>query len=47
LQVLREKGGGYLVGNALTQADVQLLEVIIMVDERMPDVLKDFPHLQV
>uniref|UniRef100_UPI00358FB5FB glutathione S-transferase 3-like n=1 Tax=Myxine glutinosa TaxID=7769 RepID=UPI00358FB5FB len=45
-KVLREKGGGFLVGNAFTQADLQLLEVIIMVDERMPDVLKDFPHLQ-
>uniref|UniRef100_A0A8C4NFC6 glutathione transferase n=1 Tax=Eptatretus burgeri TaxID=7764 RepID=A0A8C4NFC6_EPTBU len=45
-KVLREKGGGFLVGNALTQADLQLLEIIIMVDERMPDILKDFPHLQ-
>ncbi|XP_007516586.2 glutathione S-transferase-like [Erinaceus europaeus] len=45
-KALRDHGQDYLVGNRLSWADIQLLEVILMVEECEPSVLSDFPLLQ-
>uniref|UniRef100_A0A8D2MGS0 glutathione transferase n=1 Tax=Zonotrichia albicollis TaxID=44394 RepID=A0A8D2MGS0_ZONAL len=45
-KVLKGHGKGFLVGNQLSRADVQLLEVILMAEEYKPDILAKFPLLQ-
>ncbi|KAM9665232.1 glutathione S-transferase-like [Trichechus inunguis] len=45
-KALREHGQDFLVGNRLSWADIQLLEVILMVEECKPSVLSGFPLLQ-
>ncbi|NXX85451.1 GSTA1 transferase, partial [Urocolius indicus] len=45
-KVLKDHGQDFLVGNQLSRADVQLLEVILMVEEGKPDILAKFPLLQ-
>ncbi|XP_058657041.1 glutathione S-transferase-like [Ammospiza caudacuta] len=45
-KVLKDHGKGFLVGNQLSRADVQLLEVILMAEEYKPDILAKFPLLQ-
>ncbi|XP_075058596.1 glutathione S-transferase alpha-4-like [Mixophyes fleayi] len=45
-KVLKDHGERYLVGNRFTLADVQLLETILMVEEKRADILSDFPLLQ-
>ncbi|XP_054136539.1 glutathione S-transferase-like [Melozone crissalis] len=45
-KVLKNHGKGFLVGNQLSRADVQLLEVILMAEEYKPDILAKFPLLQ-
>ncbi|NXT98939.1 GSTA1 transferase, partial [Buphagus erythrorhynchus] len=45
-KVLKDHGKDFLVGNQLSRADVQLLEVILMVEEWKPDILAKFPLLQ-
>lgn len=37
---------GYMVGNQLTLADLQVLEVILMLEEKLPLILTDFPQLK-
>uniref|UniRef100_A0A8C3ETA5 glutathione transferase n=3 Tax=Corvus moneduloides TaxID=1196302 RepID=A0A8C3ETA5_CORMO len=45
-KVLKEHGKDFLVGNQLSRADVQLLEIILMAEEFKPDILAKFPLLQ-
>ncbi|NWT07480.1 GSTA1 transferase, partial [Mionectes macconnelli] len=45
-KVLKDHGQEFLVGNKLSRADVQLLEIILMAEEFQPDVLAKFPLLQ-
>ncbi|XP_032912363.1 glutathione S-transferase-like isoform X1 [Catharus ustulatus] len=45
-KVLKDHGKDFLVGNQLSKADVQLLEVILMAEEYKPDILAKFPLLQ-
>ncbi|XP_059698743.1 glutathione S-transferase-like isoform X1 [Haemorhous mexicanus] len=45
-KVLKDHGKDFLVGNQLSRADVQLLEIILMVEECKPDILAKFPRLQ-
>uniref|UniRef100_U3JGP7 glutathione transferase n=1 Tax=Ficedula albicollis TaxID=59894 RepID=U3JGP7_FICAL len=45
-KVLKDHGKDFLVGNQLSRADVQLLEVILMAEEYKPDILAKFPLLQ-
>ncbi|XP_049980036.1 glutathione S-transferase-like isoform X2 [Alexandromys fortis] len=45
-KALRDNKQHYLVGNRLSWADVQLLEVILMAEECKASVLSGFPHLQ-
>ncbi|NWY38793.1 GSTA1 transferase, partial [Sylvia atricapilla] len=45
-KVLKDHGKDFLVGNQLSRADVQLLEIILMAEEWKPDVLANFPFLQ-
>lgn len=47
MQALRDHGQDFLVGNRLSWADVQLLEVILMAEECEAGVLSGFPLLQV
>lgn len=47
LQVLKEHGQDFLVGNKFSWADVQLIEAILAVEEKIPAVLSGFPQLQV
>ncbi|MEE6476627.1 hypothetical protein FKM82_011147 [Ascaphus truei] len=44
--VLKDNGQDFLVGNRFSWADVQLLEAVLMVEEKCADVLSDFPLLQ-
>ncbi|XP_051880538.1 glutathione S-transferase, alpha tandem duplicate 1 [Pristis pectinata] len=37
---------GYMVGNQLTIADLQVLEAILMLEEKFPLILSEFPLLQ-
>ncbi|XP_075718067.1 glutathione S-transferase 3-like [Rhinoderma darwinii] len=46
-KILRDHGEKYLVGNRFTWADVQLLEAILMVEEKCADILTNFPLLKV
>ncbi|RLW12191.1 hypothetical protein DV515_00000766 [Chloebia gouldiae] len=45
-KVLKDHGKDFLVGNQLSRADVQLLEIILMAEEYRPDILSKFPLLQ-
>ncbi|XP_039913795.1 glutathione S-transferase-like [Hirundo rustica] len=45
-KVLKDHGKDFLVGNQLSRADVQLLEIILMAEEWKPDILAKFPLLQ-
>ncbi|XP_036622977.1 glutathione S-transferase-like [Trichosurus vulpecula] len=45
-KALKDHGKNYLVGNRLSWADVQLIEVVLMVEELKPGVLSAFPKLQ-
>ncbi|CAM4533084.1 unnamed protein product [Caretta caretta] len=45
-RVLKQHGQEFLVGNRFSWADVQLLEAILMVEEKEPTVLSKFPVLQ-
>ncbi|XP_041106073.1 glutathione S-transferase, alpha tandem duplicate 1 [Polyodon spathula] len=45
-KALARSGGGYLVGSQLSQADVQVFEVVLMVEEKFPSVLSNFPQLE-
>nr|XP_020142732.1 glutathione S-transferase-like isoform X2 [Microcebus murinus] len=45
-KALRDQGQDFLVGNRLSWADIQLLEVILMAEECKPSVLAGFPVLQ-
>ncbi|NXI26313.1 GSTA1 transferase, partial [Sterrhoptilus dennistouni] len=45
-KVLKDHGKDFLVGNQLSRADVQLLEIILMIEEWKPNVLAKFPLLQ-
>lgn len=47
LQVLREHGQRFLVGNQMSLADVVLLQTILALEEKIPNILASFPHLQV
>ncbi|KAK1338305.1 hypothetical protein QTO34_001420 [Cnephaeus nilssonii] len=46
VQVLREHGQRFLVGNQLSLADVVLLQTILALEEKIPNILASFPHLQ-
>ncbi|XP_044277457.1 glutathione S-transferase A4-like isoform X1 [Varanus komodoensis] len=45
-KALKQHGQEFLVGSCLSRADVQLLEAILMVEEKKADVLAEFPQLQ-
>ncbi|XP_068926696.1 glutathione S-transferase-like [Petaurus breviceps papuanus] len=45
-KALKDHGNNYLVGNQLSWADVQLLELILMVEELKSGILSAFPKLQ-
>ncbi|XP_019617294.1 PREDICTED: glutathione S-transferase A4-like [Branchiostoma belcheri] len=45
-KVLEDSGTGFLVGGALSMADVLLFEALLSVDELFPGHLKDYPKLQ-
>ncbi|XP_054239845.1 glutathione S-transferase 3-like [Indicator indicator] len=45
-KVLKQHGQDFLVGNKFSWADVQLLEAILAVEEKVPAVLSGFPQLQ-
>ncbi|NWU92585.1 GSTA3 transferase, partial [Upupa epops] len=45
-KVLKQHGQDFLVGNKLSWADVQLIEAILAVEEKIPTVLSGFPQLQ-
>ncbi|XP_039583002.1 glutathione S-transferase isoform X1 [Passer montanus] len=46
-KVLKQHGQDFLVGNKFSWADVQLMEAILAVEEKVPDVLSGFPQLKV
>uniref|UniRef100_A0A8C9FMM4 Glutathione S-transferase n=1 Tax=Pavo cristatus TaxID=9049 RepID=A0A8C9FMM4_PAVCR len=46
-KVLKQHGQDFLVGNRFSFADVQLMEAILAVEEKVPSVLSGFPQLQV
>ncbi|KAJ6665904.1 hypothetical protein lerEdw1_001376 [Lerista edwardsae] len=43
---LKQHGQEFLVGNCFSWADIQLLEAILMLEEKKPDILAQFPQLQ-
>ncbi|NXX40927.1 GSTA3 transferase, partial [Tricholaema leucomelas] len=45
-KVLKQHGQDFLVGNKFSLADVQLIEAILAVEEKVPAVLSGFPQLQ-
>ncbi|NXW43269.1 GSTA3 transferase, partial [Nyctiprogne leucopyga] len=45
-KVLKQHGQEFLVGNKFSWADVQLIEAILAVEEKIPAVLSGFPQLQ-
>lgn len=47
LQILRGHGQNFLVGNQLSLADVILLQTILALEEKIPNILSAFPFLQV
>uniref|UniRef100_A0A2K5NC78 Glutathione S-transferase n=1 Tax=Cercocebus atys TaxID=9531 RepID=A0A2K5NC78_CERAT len=46
-KILNDHGEDFLVGNKFSWADIQLLEAILMMEERSASVLSDFPLLKV
>ncbi|KAL2306802.1 hypothetical protein Nmel_004740 [Mimus melanotis] len=46
-KVLKQHDQDFLVGNKFSWADVQLMEAILAVEEKVPAVLSGFPQLQV
>ena len=40
-------GSAYLVGGKLSCADVQLLECTLMLEEKFPAILADYPNIKV
>ncbi|XP_065256669.1 glutathione S-transferase-like [Emys orbicularis] len=46
-KVLDDHGQDFLVGNQLTWADIQLIEAILMAEEKVSTILSRFPLLQV
>ncbi|XP_042324673.1 glutathione S-transferase 3-like isoform X2 [Sceloporus undulatus] len=45
-KILKDHGQEFLVGNQFSWADVQLIEAILMVEEKSSSVLAEFPQLQ-
>ncbi|XP_066215298.1 glutathione S-transferase A4 [Saccopteryx leptura] len=45
-RVLREHGQRFLVGDQMSLADVVLLQTILALEEKIPNILASFPHLQ-
>uniref|UniRef100_A0A8D0BY94 glutathione transferase n=1 Tax=Salvator merianae TaxID=96440 RepID=A0A8D0BY94_SALMN len=45
-KVLKDHGQDFLVGNQFSWADIHLLEAILAVEEKAPNVLAEFPKLQ-
>ncbi|XP_072590019.1 glutathione S-transferase A4 isoform X1 [Vulpes vulpes] len=45
-KVLRDHGQRFLVGNQLSLADIILLQTILALEEKIPNILSAFPHLQ-
>lgn len=45
-KVLKDNGQHFLLGSQLTWADVQLVETILMAEEKEPAILSEFPFLQ-
>ncbi|XP_044144787.1 glutathione S-transferase alpha-4-like [Bufo gargarizans] len=45
-KILRDHGEKYLLGNQFSWADVQLLEAILMMEEKCADLLTNFPLLK-
>ncbi|XP_034965699.1 glutathione S-transferase 3 [Zootoca vivipara] len=45
-KALKQDGQEFLVGNCLSWADIQLLEAILMAEEKKAEVLESFPQLQ-
>ncbi|XP_025941960.1 glutathione S-transferase alpha-4-like isoform X2 [Apteryx rowi] len=45
-KALKQHGQDFLVGNQVSWADIQLMEVILAVEEKTPAVLSAFPQLQ-
>uniref|UniRef100_A0A8C5MLB4 glutathione transferase n=1 Tax=Leptobrachium leishanense TaxID=445787 RepID=A0A8C5MLB4_9ANUR len=45
-KVLRDHGQPFLVGNQFSWADVQLMEAILMVEEKCPAILFAFPQIK-
>ncbi|XP_061210933.1 glutathione S-transferase 3-like [Neopsephotus bourkii] len=45
-KILKQHGQDFLVGNRFSWADVQLIEAILAVEEKVPAVLSGFPQLQ-
>ncbi|XP_051853114.1 glutathione S-transferase A4-like isoform X1 [Antechinus flavipes] len=45
-KILKNHGQDFLVGNKFSWADIQLLEVILMIEELCPTALSNFPLLQ-
>uniref|UniRef100_A0A8B9QI54 glutathione transferase n=1 Tax=Apteryx owenii TaxID=8824 RepID=A0A8B9QI54_APTOW len=45
-KILKDHKDDFLVGNQLTWADVQLIEAILTVEEKVPTILSEFPLLQ-
>ncbi|XP_010585403.1 glutathione S-transferase A4 isoform X2 [Loxodonta africana] len=45
-KILRDHGQKFLVGNQLSLADVILLQTILALEEKVPNILAAFPHLQ-
>ncbi|XP_065443864.1 glutathione S-transferase A4-like isoform X2 [Chrysemys picta bellii] len=46
VEVLDDHGQDFLVGNQLTWADIQLIEAILMAEEKVSTILSGFPLLQ-
>ncbi|XP_042301909.1 glutathione S-transferase A4-like [Sceloporus undulatus] len=45
-KILKDNGQHFLLGNQFTWADVQLIEAILMTEEKEPTILSQFPLLQ-
>ncbi|XP_077018186.1 glutathione S-transferase A4 [Tamandua tetradactyla] len=45
-KILKDHGQTFLVGNQLSLADVILLQTILALEEKVPNILSAFPHLQ-
>uniref|UniRef100_A0A098LZX7 glutathione transferase n=1 Tax=Hypsiglena sp. JMG-2014 TaxID=1550645 RepID=A0A098LZX7_9SAUR len=45
-KVLKDHGQDFLVGNRFSLADIHLFETILMVEEKIPTILNEFPQLQ-